>query len=132
MKRRTPIFRAVSALLLLTTTACVSWRPYEASPTSPPSGARTIRLHLHSGGTVQLRDAFVVGDSMWVGERSDVTPPHRAQIPVTEVRSVEEAHYPLGGTRGRIIVAAVAVGLLVWAAVEIGKNGLGIGSLGGG
>lgn len=132
MIRRGPIFRALSAVLLVTTTACVSWRPYEGIPADEPDQDRTIRLLLTSGETVRLKDAFIVGDSMWFGTLTDANPPRQRSILLTEVQSVEEAHYRLGGTRGRVVVIALTVGALVWLGVEIGKNGLGIESLGGG
>jgi hypothetical protein len=130
MIRRGPSFRTLSAFLLVTTTACVTWRPYEASPT-PPDEDLLIRLHLTSGETVPLRGAFTVGDSMWVGERTDVNPPRQAQIRFTEVQDIEEGRHGLT-RRGKIVSAAIAVGLLVWLAIEIERHGLGIESLGGG
>jgi len=130
MIRRGPIFRALSAVLLVTTTACVSWRPYEGTPADAPHQVRMIRLHLTSGETVPLKDAFIVGDSMWVGNHADA-PSSQMRILLTEVQGVEEAHYRLAGTRGKVVAGALMVGLLVLIGVEIGKNGLGIKSLGG-
>ena len=111
MRTSLPI-RITGACLLVTMSACTTWKPYTLQPdVELPS---RVRLHLISGERVDVTSGVLEGDTAFVWRMGREGPLRKT--PLRLVASMEEAHVSRARTVALLIVL-VPVGVFAGASL---------------
>jgi hypothetical protein len=99
---RTRICRSLLPLAMLTVTACSTWMPIDLATEPAP---RKIRIRERDGGWLELRRAYLEGDSTVVGVR-----PHGVETRVAFRMVAETQGLFFSPSRTLTLLVAVPVG----------------------
>jgi hypothetical protein len=118
--------RVVALVVLASLTACTVWQPYAVAPPYAPLPER-VRLTLETGEQVELRDAFIAGDTLVVGRQKENEP--MREYPLQTIRAVEAGSTSVSrSVLFGVVVTAAGIGAVIGLIYLIAWAGCGAGS----